>query len=266
MKLDIHVVNAFAKGPFTGNPAAVIVTDEPLGDELMQQIAEQNNLAETAYVVTGQGEPWSLRWFTPVKEVDLCGHATLAAAQVLFAQGLGGEQSRLRFDSRSGELGVTRTAAGLELDFPARPAVPDEAADREQIAAALGCRTEQVVECLTANWRVFVLDSGDTLKNLQPDMSAIAALHPFAIMATAPGSDCDFVARFFAPNAGIDEDPVTGSAYTTLAPYWAARLGKQRLSARQLSPRGGWLQCDVKGERVLIAGEVTPYLAGKIEV
>src|SRR5690606_12925110 len=184
MKLEMHIVNAFAKGPFTGNPAAIIVTDEPLDDELMQRIAEQNNLVETAYVVTGQGEPWPLRWFTPVKEVDLCGHATLAAARVLFDQGFGGEQSPLRFNSRSGELGVSQTAAGLELDFPARPAVPDEAADREKIATALGCRPEQIGECLTANWRVFVLDSEKTLKNLEPQMSAIAVLHPFAVMAT----------------------------------------------------------------------------------
>lgn len=266
MKLDVHIVNAFANGPFTGNPAAVIVTEEPLGEALMQQIAEQNNLAETAYVVTGRGEPWSLRWFTPVKEVDLCGHATLAAAQVLFDQGFGGKQSRLRFTSRSGELGVARTDTGLTLDFPARPAENDGAADREQIASALGCRSAQVNECLAANWRVFVLDSEDTLKNLQPDMSAIAALHPFAVMATAPGSDCDFAARFFAPNAGIDEDPVTGSAYTTLAPYWAGRLGKPHLYARQLSARGGWLHCEMRGERVFIGGKVVPYLVGEIVV
>lgn len=266
MKLDMQIVNAFAKGPFTGNPAAIIVTDQPLDDELMQQIAEQNNLAETAYVVTGQGEPWSLRWFTPIKEVDLCGHATLAAAQVLFDQGFGGEQSRLRFSSRSGELGVAKSDVGLTLDFPARPAESDGAVDREQIASALGCRSEQIVECLTASWRVFVLDSEETLKNLKPQMSAIAALHPFAVMATAPGSDCDFAARFFAPNAGIDEDPVTGSAYTTLAPYWAERLGKSHLQARQLSARGGWLHCETHGERVFIGGVVMPYLVGEIIV
>ncbi len=266
MKLAIHIVNAFANGPFTGNPAAVIVTAEPLDEALMQQIAEQNNLAETAYVVTGRGEPWSLRWFTPVREVDLCGHATLAAAQVLFNQGFAENPLHLRFSSRSGELCVAKTKTGLTLDFPARPALNDGVADREKIARALGCSNEQITECLATNWRVFVLDSEETLKNLKPQMSAIAALHPFAVMATAPGSDCDFAVRFFAPNAGIDEDPVTGSAYTTLAPYWSTRLGKQCLHARQLSARGGWLQCEVLGDRVLIGGQVVPYLTGEIVV
>ncbi|HEY7883920.1 MAG TPA: PhzF family phenazine biosynthesis protein, partial [Cellvibrionaceae bacterium] len=200
MKLAITIVNAFAKGAFTGNPAAVIVTPEPLAENLMQQIAAQNNLAETAFVVTGC-EPYSLRWFTPVKEVDLCGHATLAAAKVLFDQGY--PQDQLLFSSLSGELGVRKINSALELDFPARPAGLDADADKESIANAIGCKASDIKECLIANWRVVVVEREETIVQLQPDFAAISALHPFAVMVTATGTDCDFVARFFAPNAGI---------------------------------------------------------------
>lgn len=263
MKLAINIVNAFSKGAFTGNPAAVIVTDTPLPESMMQSIAAQNNLAETAFVVTNC-EPYPLRWFTPIKEVDLCGHATLAVAKVLFDQGV--KKDLLRFSSLSGELGVRKINSALELDFPARPAGLNTDADKVSIANAIGCKASAINECLIANWCVVVVECEQTVRQLQPDFAAIAELHPFALMVTAKGTDCDFVARFFAPNAGINEDPVTGSAYTTLAPYWAERLGKNTLSARQLSTRGGWLECDVGEKRVRIRGQVEPYLSGEIEI
>ncbi|WP_339617425.1 PhzF family phenazine biosynthesis protein [uncultured Gilvimarinus sp.] len=263
MRLTMDVVNAFAKGPFTGNPAAVIVTETPLPDSQMQAIAAQNNLAETVYVVTG-ASPWSIRWFTPAREVDLCGHATLAAAYVLHERGiLPGE--RVEFSSHSGPLAVTRDGAGWQLDFPAR--VPGPALDVEfdHIASALGCACADIVTCYDGVQLMVVLANEAAVAEVNPDFRALSRLHDFAVMVSAAGTD-GFVARFFAPNAGIDEDPVTGSAYTTLMPYWAERLQRNNCKARQLSARGGWLECTLADNRVLIAGLVEPYLQGEIQL
>ncbi|MDQ2076721.1 PhzF family phenazine biosynthesis protein [Marinimicrobium sp. ABcell2] len=263
MKLPIHVVNAFVCGPFTGNPAAVIVTDSALPDDLMQQIAAQNNLSETAFVVTGE-QPFHLRWFTPVKEIPLCGHATLATAHVLYAQGVV-EAGPIRFNSLSGELSVERKGEALQLNFPVLP-VRSIDISFTQVAEALNCSVDSIELCLQARVLVVVLNDEQTVANLKPNKERIAQLHPFAVMVTAPGESVDFVARFFAPNAGIDEDPVTGSVYCTLAPYWEKRLGKSHLSARQLSRRTGQIHCEVMGDRVLISGKTQRYLNGEIVV
>lgn len=263
MQLALSVVNAFAEGPFTGNPAAVVITRDPLDDGLMQAIAAQNNLAETAFVVTGK-TPMTLRWFTPTTEVDLCGHATLASAQVLFSQQP--QLERVEFDSASGMLSVERCGKRLQLDFPARPARPVTAPDTRAIAAALGCAEDDIVAVAAAKVLLVELRGEDCVARLAPDFRALKTLHSFAVMVTAEGEQVDFVARFFAPNAGIDEDPVTGSAYTTLAPYWRSRLGRNPLTARQLSARGGWLECECRGERVLICGHAEAYLEGSIHL
>lgn len=264
MKLPIAIVNAFADGPFTGNPAAVVVTEKLLSDELMQFIAAQNNLSETVFVTLDQ-QPFGLRWFTPKTEIDLCGHATLAAAQVLFSQGYVSGDT-ISFASLSGELGVRRTGDTLQLDFPARPAVAVDLPSKQDIAAALGCSPEMIEFTVKAKCLMVVLNDEALLAQIQPDLERLKHLDEFAVIITAESRQVDFVVRFFAPNAGIDEDPVTGSAYTTLAPYWADRLGKTRLKARQLSARGGAVECSVQGSRVLISGRVDNYLVGEIEV
>lgn len=264
MELPIHIVNAFAFGAFTGNPAAVVVTERPLAEKLMQQIAAQNNLAETAFVVTGEN-PMSIRWFTPSVEVDLCGHATLASAQVLFSD-VYRDKTELTFSSRSGELRVSRLEEQLQLDFPLRRPDTEPAPSFSTLAAVLGCEPTLIDDCFHATALVVVLKDEHNVPQLQPEMKKIRDLHPFAVALTAPGDSVDFVVRFFAPNAGIDEDPVTGSAYTFLAPYWSERLHKKELSARQLSKRGGELECRVTGNRVLIAGRAMNYLRGNIVV
>lgn len=263
MRLAMDVVNAFARGPFTGNPAAVIVTETPLSDTQMQAVAAQNNLAETVYVVTQQ-TPWSIRWFTPAREVDLCGHATLAAAYVLSERGLlAGD--RVEFSSHSGPLAVTRQGDGWQLDFPARVTGPALDVEFGHIASALGCDQSAIVTCYDGVQLMVVMADEAAVATLNPDFQALSRLHDFAVMVTAAGTE-DFVARFFAPNAGIDEDPVTGSAYTTLMPYWAEHLQLSQCRARQLSVRGGWLECTLADTRVLIAGVVEPYLQGEIQL
>ncbi|WP_049722906.1 PhzF family phenazine biosynthesis protein [Gilvimarinus polysaccharolyticus] len=263
MRLAIDVVNAFSRGPFTGNPAAVIVTETALDDTLMQAVAAQNNLAETVFVVT-QAAPWAIRWFTPMREVDLCGHATLAAAYVLSIRGLlvGG---RVEFSSRSGLLVVTQQKDGWQLDFPARTVGPVLDVEYDHIAQALGCELSAIVACYDGVQLMVVMTDEAAVASLNPDHRALARLHDFAVMVTAAAQN-DFVARFFAPNAGIDEDPVTGSAYTTLMPYWAEHLQLSHCRARQLSVRGGWLECTLVDTRVLITGVVEPYLQGEIQL
>ncbi|WP_052480844.1 PhzF family phenazine biosynthesis protein [Gilvimarinus agarilyticus] len=263
MRLAMDVVNAFARGPFSGNPAAVIITGQPLPERQMQAIAAQNNLAETVYVVTGE-VPWSIRWFTPAREVDLCGHATLAAAYVLAERGLL-EDEGVAFSSASGPLAVKRHGDGWQLDFPARLTGPALDVEFHHIATALGCQTDDIETCFDGVQLMVVLKTEAAVAALNPDFRALSRLHDFAVMVTAPARD-DFVARFFAPNAGIDEDPVTGSAYTTLMPYWAERLQCTSSKARQLSVRGGWLECTLADNRVLIAGVVEPFLRGEIQV
>jgi PhzF family phenazine biosynthesis protein len=259
MKLRIHQVDAFTSRLFGGNPAAVVLMDDWLPDATLQAIAAENNLAETAFVIP-HGDVLPLRWFTPAIEVDLCGHATLAAGHVLFATHRP-SASRVRFGTRSGELAVGREGTLLALDFPARPGQPVSVS--EALVDALGARPR---EAHLARDLMAVFETEEEIRALRPRFDRIAALDAFAVIVTARGREVDFVSRFFAPKAGIEEDPVTGSAHCTLTPYWAARLGKSTLSARQLSQRGGELGCALRGDRVSIAGHAVEYLRGEIEV
>jgi predicted PhzF superfamily epimerase YddE/YHI9 len=258
MKLPLYQLDAFTQRLFGGNPAAVVLLDEWLPDRVLAAIAAENNLAETAFVIP-RADAFPLRWFTPAVEVDLCGHATLAAADVLFRYRFASLE-RLVFSTKSGELAVTREGALLKMDFPARPGKPVEVTDA--LAAALGARPR---EAYLARDLLAIFDSESEVRSLRPDFPRIASLDAFAVIVSAPGDAVDFVSRFFAPGAGIPEDPVTGSSHCTLAPYWAARLAKNRLTAKQLSPRGGDLLCELNGDRVVIAGQVVEYLRGEIE-
>ncbi|HEX9189378.1 MAG TPA: PhzF family phenazine biosynthesis protein [Vicinamibacteria bacterium] len=260
MKLRLFQVDAFASRVFAGNPAAVVPLERWLDDRTLQAIASENNLSETAFLVGGEGD-YQIRWMTPADEVDLCGHATLASAWVVFHE-LEKGRTEVAFRSASGPLRVTAEGEQLALDFPSRP--PDPAsASLEGLALALGARPNAV---LVSRDFLAVFESEDEVLSLEPDMAAIAALDRLGVIATAPGRGCDFVSRFFAPAVGIPEDPVTGSAHCTLVPYWAKRLGKASLFARQVSPRGGELWCEDRGERVAIAGHCVKYLEGTIEV
>lgn len=263
MEIPIYQIDAFSSGAFTGNPAAVCPLDEWLPDETLQAIAAENNLSETAYFVR-TGERYTLRWFTPGCEVDLCGHATLASAYVLFHElGVGREDGEdkdtLRFDTKSGELVVRRAGKRLVMDFPSRP--PGRVDVDRNLVRAMG---GQPIEILAARDYLLIYGSASEVRALAPDMEALAYIDRFAFIATAPGDDCDFVSRFFAPAKGVPEDPVTGSAHCTLIPYWAAKLGKTALQARQISKRGGELFCRLEGDRVEIAGNATLFLRGRI--
>lgn len=262
MQLEMFQVDAFSAKPFGGNPAAVIVLDGWLPDALMQRIAEENNLSETAYVVRN-GEGFDLRWFTPTVEVDLCGHATLAAAWVLFEQ-LGEQAEVLRFNTRSGELRVSRGADGmLAMDFPAK--VPVQVGLPGSLLEALGLSEAQAL--YRTDDYVLVVEDAALLDTLQPDFAALSAFDVRGIAVTAPGRGFDFVTRWFGPNVGVNEDPVTGSAHTSLAPYWAERLGKRSLRCEQGGARRGQLQCEVPGNgRVIISGQVALYLRGTVFV
>ena len=261
MRIPLYQIDAFADGPFTGNPAAVCPLDAWLPEDVMQAIAAENNLSETAFFVP-EGEGYRLRWFTPTTEVDLCGHATLASGFVVF-RWLRPERGRITFETQeAGPLSVARDGDLLALDFPSRPPAPQ--AMSEPLVAALGRRP---VALLAARDYLAVYETADDIAGLAPDFAALAALDRFAVIVTAPGTGgTDFVSRFFAPARGVDEDPVTGSAHCTLIPYWAERLGKSRLDARQLSRRGGALSCVLDGDRVTIAGRARPYLEGTITI
>ncbi|TND08989.1 MAG: phenazine biosynthesis protein PhzF family [Bacteroidetes bacterium] len=258
MKTKIYQVDAFAEQVFSGNPAAVCPLGSWLPDEMMQHIAAENNLAETAFFVP-LGDDFHIRWFTPAVEVDLCGHATLAAAHVLFEH----EQyarKQIRFQSRSGWLEVSKTAGGLTLDFPAdelQQLTPDPAMNK-----AIGAVPLEIWKGKTDYMLVF--ENQEQVEKLLPDFRLLAKSGGRGIIVTAPGRDCDFVSRFFAPQAGIDEDPVTGSAHTSLTPYWAVRLKKNPLRAMQVSRRGGKLLCSMNAGRVLIEGKAITYLKGTI--
>ncbi len=258
--IPYYVVDAFADAPFSGNPAGVCLPEAPLADELMQKIAAENNLPETAFVVKN-GAVWDLRWFTPETEIDLCGHATLGTAFVL--DRCTGAPGPYVFRTKSGELRVVRKGELLEMDFPSRPPVSVPVVPA--MSEALGTR---VLEAHQSRDLVLVLDSADGVRRLVPDMEKLKALpDAFGVIVTAKGEgDADFVSRFFAPGAGIPEDPVTGSAHSTLIPFWAERLNKKIMKARQLSPRGGTLLCEHVGNRVKIAGSARLYLQGKIFV
>ena len=261
MRIPLYQIDAFADGPFTGNPAAVCPLEEWLPDNVMQAIAAENNLSETAFFVP-EGDGYRLRWFTPTSEVDLCGHATLASAFVVF-RWLIPRRNAVTFQTvQAGPLTVSRDGDLLALDFPARP--PSPCAMPDGIAAALG---RQPAAVLAARDYLAVYETAEDIRALTPDFAAIARLDRFAVIVTAPGTGgIDFVSRFFAPARGVDEDPVTGSAHCTLIPYWAGRLGKTRLEARQLSRRGGALICALQGDRVTIAGRAVLYLEGRITI
>jgi len=259
-------VDAFTNRPFAGNPAAVCPLDEWLPDDRMQAIASENNLSETAFFV---GRPsaaeYDLRWFTPWTEVDLCGHATLASAWVLLHE-IDRTQARVVFHTRSGPLTVVRAGDELAMDFPSRPARSVETP--EALTKALGARP---VAALRARDLFAVFDRAEDVRALAPDMAAIAALDGvFAVCATAPGTgadaDVDFVSRFFAPAKGVPEDPVTGSSHTTLVPYWADRLRKRTMRARQTSARGGEIGCALEGPRVILRGQAVVVLRGTMVV
>lgn len=257
MELPIYQVDAFTSAVFRGNPAAVCPLENWLPDEQLQAIATENNLSETAYFVP-KGERFHLRWFTPACEVDLCGHATLASAHVLFNE-LNHRGDILRFDTKSGELAVSRNGDRLVMNFPARPPKRIEA-DLNLVPALGG----SPIEILAARDYLVVYRSAEEVQALKPNMEALSKIDRFAFIVTAPGTDCDFVSRFFAPAKGIPEDPVTGSAHSTLIPYWATKLGKNEFAARQVSPRGGELFCKLMGDRVEIAGHAALFLRGRI--
>lgn len=259
MKLTLYQVDAFADRPFEGNPAAVCPLDAWLPDDLMQNIAMENNLSETAYFVK-ENDRYRIRWFTPVREVDLCGHATLASAYVIF-NSLGHEGTEVAFESKSGVLTVKRAGDWLELDFPSQP--PVSCAVPELIVKAFG---ETPVECLRSDDYIVVFDHESAVLDADPDLSVVSGLDLRGVAITARSEKYDFVVRFFAPNYGIDEDPVTGSAFTQLIPYWAEKLGKHKLRAKQVSRRGGEVGCVYAGERVRIAGKAVRYMEAVVEV
>ncbi len=257
MKLPIFQIDAFADRLFTGNPAAVVLLEQWLPDALLQKIAAENNLSETAFVIPGD-EVSQLRWFTPAVEIDLCGHATLATADVLLRERWPGRAS-VRFNTRSGELIVDRAGELLRLDFPARPGKP--VAVEAAVCEALGAMPQAAFQ---ARDLMMVFASESEVAGLAPDFRRLKALATGKFIVTAPGDAVDFVSRFFAPAVGVDEDPVTGSAHCTLIPYWAERLGRNSLQARQISARGGSLLCELRGDRVGIAGRAVEYLRGEI--
>ncbi len=258
-ELPIYQVDAFAARVFAGNPAAVCPLDDWLPDQVLQAIAVENNLSETAFFVKN-GADFDLRWFTPASEVDLCGHATLGSAYVI-ANYLDNGSTEVRFHSRSGLLTVTREGDLYTLDFPALP--PRRIESSAAVAEALGAPPAELWDEMDL---MAVFASQAEVAALAPDMAKVVRLETRGVIATAPGESCDFVSRFFAPRAGIPEDPVTGSAHCILTPYWATRLGKTRMSARQISARGGELEVEARGERVLISGRVAPYMEGRIRV
>ena len=259
MRISLYQIDAFASKLFEGNPAAVCPLDEWLPEETMQLIAAENNLSETAFFVP-RNQGFHIRWFTPVSEVDLCGHATLASAYVLFNI-LDYEKDRIEFESRSGLLAVSRDNGWIIMDFPAQP--PISCDTPEEIIAAF---SKAPVECLKSEDYIVVFEHETDVAMANPDMELLKKLDLRGIAITANSSQYDFVARFFAPRYGIPEDPVTGSAYTQLAPYWASRIGSKKLSAKQLSSRGGELLCEVVDDRVLIYGKARQYLLGQIEI
>lgn len=261
MNIPIYQVDAFTNERFKGNPAAVCPLDSWLPNAVMQNIAAENNLAETAFIVAA-GENFEIRWFTPTVEVDLCGHATLASAYVLFNEwGFSGDQIKF-ISHRSGPLSVTKDGTILALNFPVDTL--SELTLKPAFAIGLSQAPRAVFKGKTDY--LFVYHSEAEILNLQPDFELLKA-HPVrGIIVTAPGETTDFVSRFFGPACGVNEDPVTGSAHTTLTPYWSSVLGKTELTARQLSQRTGDLTCKLMGDRVEIAGEAVLYLRGEIEI
>ncbi len=259
MKIPIYQIDAFTDERFRGNPAAVCMLEGWLPDNTLQSIAEENNLAETAFVV-GKLNSYELRWFTPAVEVDLCGHATLATAYA-FKEHLDYKGDEISFKTKSGILRVVYGGDMMSLIFPRRPAA--RYSGESEVADALKARP---VEVLKSRDLMAVFESEDDVRSLAPDFEKVRKLDCLGLIATAPGKNADFVSRFFAPQAGINEDPVTGSAHTTLVPYWSEKLRKKQLAAMQISRRGGKLFCEDLGDKVKISGKAVTYLTGSITV
>ena len=260
MTIPFFEVLAFTSRMFSGNPAVVcLLKQEWLPDATLQAIAAENNLPETAFIIE-RADHFDLRWLTPTVEVELCGHATLASAHVIF-QHLGREGAEVRFQSLGGELTVERIGNRLVLDFPSRPASP--IATPEKLGQSLGAQAKEV-------WKgrdyLAVFETEGEVAAIKPDFGLVAQLDAQGVIVTAPGKDCDFVSRYFAPQAGIPEDPATGSTHCALIPYWSKRLGKRELFARQISARGGELFCEDRGDRVGIGGDAVTYVEGKLHL
>ncbi|PKL91464.1 MAG: isomerase [Candidatus Goldiibacteriota bacterium HGW-Goldbacteria-1] len=261
MKLKLYQIDSFTDTVFKGNPAAVVpLKGEWLKTSVMQNIAAENNLSETAFYIK-KGDKFHLRWFTPLTEVDLCGHATLASAYAEFFI-LGNKSKLITFDSRSGELTVKKDGSKLVMNFPA-----DIISEIKPIKELNSCFSAKPVEAIKGvSDYMLVFKTEKEIREMKPDFIKMAAIKTRGIIITAPGGKCDFVSRFFAPACGINEDPVTGSAHTTLAVYWAKRLNKTSLTARQLSKRGGALWCEIEGGRVNISGNAVKFMEGEIVI
>ena len=252
-----YQVDAFASRVFHGNPAAVVPLESWLDDAVLQAIADENNLSETAFFVPST-KGYHLRWFTPRSEVDLCGHATLASAHVLFEH-LGYAKQAITFETRSGDLTVERQGRLLVMNFPARPPAP--CAPPDALLKALG---RSPLEVLAADDYIVVLEGEEAVRSMTPDLEIISGLDLRGVAITAPGKDVDFVSRFFAPKHGVPEDPVTGSSHCELTPYWAARLGRTELKARQVSRRSGEILCKLSGDRVILSGQAVTFMEADI--
>ncbi len=270
MKLDLWQVDAFANVPLEGNPAALVPLEEWLDGDLMQKIANENNLAETAFFVRKHATHFDLRWFTPASEVDLCGHATLASAWLVFAE-LAPELKTVSFETRSGTLSVDRGNDGRHT-----MSLPSEMPQKRDDAATLGKEIAEALampaptDVLSSRYVVAVWDNARDIRAIRDCGDIARVLRKtglWGLVVTAPGDDgYDFVSRFYAPDKGVPEDPVTGSAHCALTPYWAKRLGKKTLKARQVSPRGGDLTCSDDGERTILSGPCSLYMKGEIHI
>jgi len=259
MKIPLYQVDAFTKNLFKGNPAAICPLEDWLDDKTLQAIAAENNLSETAFFAS-RGDHYDLRWFTPKVEVDLCGHATLASAHVIF-HFIDKSADMVQFQTKSGLLSVERDGDLLAMKFPSRPGTPTSAP--ESLVLGLGVQPDEV---LISRDYLAVLSSEEIVQAIKPDMNHLMTLDGLGVIVTAPGQEVDFVSRFFAPKAGVPEDPVTGSAHCTLIPYWSQRLNRKELHALQLSERGGELFCTDLVSTVRIAGHAVTYLEGFIDL
>jgi PhzF family phenazine biosynthesis protein len=259
MEIKIYQVDAFANKSFEGNPAAVCPLDEWISDVLLQKIAEENNLSETAFFVAEENG-YSLRWFTPEDEVELCGHATLAAAHVLF-QHFNYDNKSIFFSTKSGTLEIEKSGSGYSMSFPASNAKPIETP--KGLEEALGVVPTKV---LAAFDYIVVLESESQVKSLTPDFVKLQALDLRGVVVTAPSDEVDFVSRCFFPKLSVNEDPVTGSAHCELAPYWAKKLGHNKLVGKQLSQRRGIVHCEVLDDRVILLGNAVDYMSGIVTI
>ena len=262
MTQEIFQVDAFADGPFTGNPAAVCILERERSDRWLQAVAAEMNLAETAFLIARADGSWSLRWLTPAVEVALCGHATLASAHILYETAQAPGDQPLRFHTRSGLLGARRDGDVVVLDFPAQPAAP--APEPPALAEALGARPRWTGR--NASDLLVELNSADEVRTLIPNLRALGAIDARGIIVTAQSDDTryDFVSRFFGPRVGVDEDPVTGSAHTALGPFWAERLGRSELTGYQASRRGGVVGVHMHGDRIDLRGHAITVLRGAL--